>query len=149
MKYVNASEVNTLEELRNALNRPVQYAEDNEVKAIAVIGSNELLNNLLLNSECGVPKAASDLSIIQVDYANDRDMPDAVFVAQRNAAVWELFRRWKKAGFNKRHAKTPFSCKAFTAFIDIDKYCSETTYVVFRTWENRCGITENDKICSI
>lgn len=132
MKYINASEVNTLEELRNALGRLVPYPEDNAVKAIAVIGSNELLNDLWLNSECGVPKAASDLSIVQVDYACDCDMTDAALVAQRSTAVWELFRRWEKAGFNKHHAKAPFSCKAFTAFIDIDKYCSETTYVVLQ-----------------
>lgn len=132
MKYINASEVNTLEELRNALGRLVPYPEDNAVKAIAVIGSNELLNDLWLNSECGVPKAASDLSIVQVDYACDCDMTDAALVAQRNTAVWELFRRWEKAGFNKHHAKAPFSCKAFTMFIDIDKYCSEATYVVLQ-----------------
>lgn len=132
MKYINASEVNTLEELRNALGRLVPYPEDNAVKAIAVIGSNELLNDLWLNSECGVPKAASDLSIVQVDYACDCDMTDAALVAQRNTAVWELFRRWEKAGFNKHHAKVPFSCKAFTMFIDIDKYCSEATYVVLQ-----------------
>lgn len=131
MKYINASKVNTLEELRNALGRLVPYPEDNAVKAIAVIGSNELLNDLWLNSECGIPKAASDLSIVQVDYACDCDMTDAALVAQRNTAVWELFRRWEKAGFNKRHAKSPFSCKAFMEFVDEDKYCSETTYVVF------------------
>lgn len=131
MKYINASEAHTLEELRNALSRLVPYPEDNAVKAIAVIGSNELLNDLWLNSECGVPKAASDLSIVQVDYACDCDMTDAALVAQRDTAVWELFRRWEKAGFNKRNAKSPFICKAFTAFIDIDKYCSGTTYVVF------------------
>ena len=131
MKYINTSKVNTLEELRNALGRLVPYPEDNAVKAIAVIGSNELLNDLWLNSECGIPKAASDLSIVQVDYACDCDMTDAALVAQRNTAVWELFRRWEKAGFNKRNAKSPFICKAFTAFIDIDKYCSVTTYVVF------------------
>lgn len=132
MKYINASEVNTLEELRNALGRLVPYPEDNAVKVIAVIGSNELLNDLWLNSECGIPKAASDLSIVQVDYACDCDMTDAALVAQRNTAVWELFRRWEKAGFNKHHAKAPFSCKAFTTFIDIDKYCSEATYVVLQ-----------------
>lgn len=49
MKYINASEVNTLEELRNALSRLVPFPEDNAVKAIAVIGSNELLE--LLNGE--------------------------------------------------------------------------------------------------
>ena len=131
VKYINASEVNTLEELRNALDRLVPYPEDNAVKAIAVIGGNELFNDLWLNSECGVPKAASDLSIVQVDYACDCDMTDVALVAQRNTAVWELFRRWEKAGFNKRHAKSPFSCKAFMAFVDEDKYCSKTTYVVF------------------
>ncbi len=128
MRYINALEVNTLEELRNALSRLVPYPEDNAVKTIAIIGNNELLNDLWLNSECGVPKAASDLSIVQVDYACDCD---AALVAQRNTAVWELFRRWEKAGFNKHRAKSPFNCKAFTAFIDIDKYCLETTYVVF------------------
>lgn len=135
MKYINASEVNTLEELRNAISRLVPFPEDNAVKAIAIIGSNELLellNDLWLNSECGVPKVASDLSIIQVDYACDCDMTDAALVAQRSTAVWELFRRWGKAGFNKRHARSPYNCKAFVAFIDIDKYCSEATYVVLQ-----------------
>ena len=128
MRYINASEVNTLEELRNVLSRLVPYPEDNAVKAIAIIGNSELLNDLWLNSKCGVPKIAPDLSIVQVDYACDCD---AALVAQRNTAVRELFRRWEKAGFNKYRAKSPFNCKAFTAFIDIDKYCSEATYVVF------------------
>lgn len=127
MRYANASEINALDKLRAVLQN------DNEISAVAVIGNNELLSGLWERSDCGVPEKASDLFITCVDYGFIRHTDnDHSLVNVRNTAVWELFRQWTNAGLNKSRAKTPFSSKAFKEFIDIDKYCSETMYVVFQ-----------------
>lgn len=125
MRYANASEINALDKLR------VVLQNDNEIGAVAIIGDNELLNSLWKHSNCGVPEKASDLFITCVDYGFIRHTDnDHSLVNVRNTAVWELFRKWKS--HNKTRAKTPFASKAFKEFIDIDKYCSETMYVVFQ-----------------
>ena len=125
MKYINASEINTLDELRAILQK------DNVINTVAVIGDNELLSSLWEHSNCGVPETDSDLFIACVDYGFIKYTEfDHSLVSVRNTAAWELFRQWKS--LYKTRAKSPFNCKSFKEFIDIDKYCSETMYVVFQ-----------------
>lgn len=124
MKYVNASEITTTEALKAALQ------EVTPVKAIAVIGDGEPFKNLWNGAFCGVPCGEDDLFICFVDYPNENNTESGL-ASIRNTAVWELFRQWTDAGLNRRKAKSPFGCKSFSEFVDIDKYCSEVSYVVF------------------
>lgn len=39
-------------------------------------------------------------------------------VESRMNAVNNVFVRWTAAGYNKRHAKSPFGCKAFMKYLD-------------------------------
>ena len=52
-------------------------------------------------------------------------------VKNRATAVQELFRRWTKAGHNKRNAKSPFASKTFIRYLDDVLKYNEADYVVF------------------
>ena len=39
-------------------------------------------------------------------------------VQSRANAVHNIFKRWTDAGYNKRHAKSPYGCKAFQKYLD-------------------------------
>lgn len=125
IRYVYADDVDTKEKLRAELNR-----EDNALKAVAVIGDNDLLSEIWdVNIDCF--KFCVDYEYAKHKYKDNNAVNSASLVASRNAAVQELFKRWDKAGFNKHHAKTPFFCKTFTEFINIDRYCTKAMYIVF------------------
>lgn len=47
------------------------------------------------------------------------DMPLA---QARNDAACALFRKWTERGYNKYHAKSPYGCKEFQAFLDQEDY---------------------------
>ena len=65
--------------------------------------------------------------IVPVRY-NTKGNP-AGYVKARIAAINELFCRWTNAGLNKKHAKTPFGCKSFDAFLSEDY--SRIEYIIF------------------
>lgn len=48
------------------------------------------------------------------------DIPDLVHSRQK--AIFTLFYRWDALGYNKRHAKSPFTSKAFITFLDEMNY---------------------------
>lgn len=130
LKFVSAEEANTMTKLVTVL-----FEKDNVVKAIAVTGENTLLESLWSNSKGNVVKMvavtgenASELCVCKVNYTDDKDI---LHGKVRMTAVWELFKRWEDVGLNTHHAKFPYDCKGFTKFVDIDKYTSEVTYVVF------------------
>ena len=119
--YVYADDVDTKEKIRAELDR-----EDNILKAVAVIGDNELLSEIWdANTDCF--KFCVDYEYEKHGYRAD----DASLVADRKVAVQELFKRWDKAGFNKHHAEIPYVCKTFIEFINIDRYCAKAMYIVF------------------
>lgn len=126
MKYVNAKDVTTFEDLKRVL------LEDNGIKTVAVIGDNTLLNDLWKNDAQKIPEQASNLLVFCVDYGFLLHTGnEAGLTAARSSAIWEVFARWTNSGLNKHHAKKPFGSKSFNMFVDIDRYCEEVTYVVF------------------
>lgn len=46
-------------------------------------------------------------------HENERD-----YVKARANAIYNVFARWTDMGYNKHHAKEPYSCKAFMKYID-------------------------------
>lgn len=121
--YVYADDVDTREKLRAELNR-----EDNALKAVAVIGDNDLLSEIWdVNADCF--KFCVDYEYAKHEYEGN-NVVDASLMTDRETAVQELFKRWDKAGFNTHHAKTPF-CKTFAEFTDIDRYSTKAMYIVF------------------
>jgi hypothetical protein len=124
IRYVYADDADTKEKLRAELDR-----EDNVLKTVAVIGDNDLLSKWDAGADCSgfCVEFCVDYEYIKHNYG----VKDASLMADREAAVQELFRRWDKAGFNKHHAKTPFVCKTFIEFINIDRYRTKAMYIVF------------------
>lgn len=47
----------------------------------------------------------------------DMDIKSNLAESRMNA-VQNIFMRWTEAGYNKRHAKKPFGCKAFMKYLD-------------------------------
>lgn len=47
----------------------------------------------------------------------DMDIKSNLAESRMNA-VQNIFMRWTEAGYNKRHAKKPFECKAFMKYLD-------------------------------
>ena len=125
MKYISASDITSTEDLKSILKN------EQPINAIAIIGDSKLLSDLWNSCHRGVPKDETDLFICCVDYSETKSYMETELVNVRNTAVWELFRQWNSAGLNTKHAKSPFSCAGFKKFINIDKYCSVTTYTVF------------------
>jgi len=124
LKFVNAEETNTITELVAAL-----FEKDNIVKAVAVTGENTLLESLwskdnVVKVVAVTEENASELRVYKVNYIDDKVTVLELLI------VWDLFRRWKDAGLNVHHAKSPFGCKDFAEFVNIDKYMSEVTYVM-------------------
>lgn len=116
LKFINADEINTTTELCNAVSD-----KDNIINAVAVTGTNALLESLWKTK-------STDLIIYKVNYTDDNCISHG---KNRHSAVWELFRRWDNAGLNIYHAKSPYACKNFTKFINIDRYTADTEYVIF------------------
>lgn len=68
--------------------------------------------------------------IVPVRYNTDGNPADyAKYAKARIAAIYELFYRWTNAGLNKKHAKDPFGCKSFNAFLSEDY--SRIEYIIF------------------
>lgn len=42
----------------------------------------------------------------------------AYLVNVRSNAIHNIFMRWTEAGYNTRHAKKPYACKAFVKYLD-------------------------------
>ncbi|MBQ3702527.1 MAG: hypothetical protein II885_07205 [Oscillospiraceae bacterium] len=109
---------------------------DNPVYALGVtgelVGILKLLSNKLeywqrVGSFYNENKEHMTLHFVPVRYATDGSPAD--YVKARVAAIYELFYRWTNAGLNKKHAKDPFGCKSFNAFLS-ENY-SRTEYIIF------------------
>lgn len=43
---------------------------------------------------------------------------DTKLIRCRANAIHNIFTRWTECGYNKRHAKSPYSCKSFNKYLD-------------------------------
>lgn len=43
---------------------------------------------------------------------------ECMYVHARANAIHNIFTRWTEKGYNKRHAKNPYGCKAFMEYLD-------------------------------
>lgn len=62
---------------------------------------------------------------------NETELPKDGLIQYRTDAVYTLFKRWTLEGLNKRHAKDPFSSKAFQNYLD-DICFNEADFLLLR-----------------
>ena len=65
--------------------------------------------------------------------AADNELSDTELGENRMTAIYALFDRWTKKGFNKRNAKKPFNSKAFNSYLDERLNYMNCDYVIFAT----------------
>lgn len=51
-------------------------------------------------------------------YINGSNYIDNNLVKARANAIHNIFVRWDELGYNKRHSKSPYGCKAFNKYLD-------------------------------
>ena len=60
---------------------------------------------------------------------NSAKVSELNYTTARGEAIYAVFQRWTDMGYNKHHAKDPFGCKAFMAYLDNIKW-QEADYML-------------------